>query len=271
MHDTDPIRRGAAEPAPYQDTPASTDPASSDRVDIGAFCRAVESHLCRVNGGHLVRIVGPAFELVSDWAREGMPLRVVLHGVDRTIARLSAKGPRRRPVRIEFCDADVRDTHDQWRRAVGVHAANLAAADAPAGGVGAPVASRVPSLPKHLERVLVRLSSLLATCELPPPLGDALTVTIRDVDACLDASRGARGEARVSLLGRLVEIEQAMTTAALLALTDAQRGTLEEQVRTELAPYRGQMPPDAFGEAQQALLAELTRRHHSLPQVRLDG
>ncbi len=41
--------------------------------------------------------------------RRALPLRVVLHGVDRTVARLTAKGPRRRPVRIEFCEADVRD------------------------------------------------------------------------------------------------------------------------------------------------------------------
>ena len=100
-----------------------SDTPPSVGVDIGAFCREVEAHLCRVNGGHLVRIVGPAFELVSGWAKEGMPLRIVLHGVDRTVTRLTAKGPRRRPVRIEFCEADVRDAYDQWRRAVGVRAA----------------------------------------------------------------------------------------------------------------------------------------------------
>src|SRR6187549_31862 len=107
-----------------------TDVTSPAATDIGAFCRAVEAHLCRVNGGHLVRIVGPAFELVAGWAKEGLPLRVVLHGVDRTVARLTAKGPRRRPVRIEFCEADVRDATDQWRRAVGVHAAATQAATA---------------------------------------------------------------------------------------------------------------------------------------------
>ena len=35
-------------------------------IDIGAFCRAVEAHLCRVNGGHLVRIVGPAFDVAAE-------------------------------------------------------------------------------------------------------------------------------------------------------------------------------------------------------------
>jgi hypothetical protein len=246
------------------------DVSSTPVTDIGAYCRAVESHLCRVNGGHLVRIVGPAFELVAGWAKEGVPLRVVLHGVDRTITRLTAKGPRRRPVRIEFCEADVRDAADQWRRAVGVRAA----ATAPTATVGAAdsaAAARVSSLPKHLERVLVRLSALAATRDWPPSLVDALAGTIRDVDTCLDASRVARRQARTAILDQLGAIERAMTQAALASVPEARRRELLDQVRTELTPYREQMPAAAYRDAEEALLGELVRKHFSLPQVRLDG
>jgi hypothetical protein len=247
-----------------------TETASPGVTDIGAFCRAVEAHLCRVNGGHLVRIVGPAFELVAGWAREGLPLRVVLHGVDRTVARLTAKGPRRRPVRIEFCEADVRDAFDQWRRAVGVHAVLRDAGAASPADVDAP-ALRLPSLPKHLERVLIRLSALSATTDLPAALSETVSATIRDVDACLDASRGARREARTAIVERLVGVDQTLTRAAMAALPDARRREALEQVRTELSSYRAQMPADAFREAEDALLGELARRHFALPQVRLDG
>lgn len=257
-----------------RETPAperAADIADAGVVDIGAFCRQVEAHLCRVNGGHLVRIVGPAFELVAGWASEGMPLRVVLHGVDRTIARLTAKGPRRRPVRVEFCEADVRDAYDQWRRAVGAHA--VAASGAAVAEEAASVAptSRLKSVPKHLERVLVRLSSLAATRSLPAALAAAISQAIADVDGCLDAARGARGDARTALLDRLDGIERALTAAAVAALTPAERHQLGDQVQRELAPYRTQMPFAAFHEAQQALLGDLTRRHFTLPQVRLDG
>lgn len=239
--------------------------------DIGAFCRAVEAHLCRVNGGHLVRIVGPAFELVSSWAREGMPLRVALHGVDRTVTRLTAKGPRRRPIRIEFCEADVRDAAEQWRRAVGVRAAAAESTAGTAPEPGEPSSARLPSLPRHLERVLLRLSGLAATREMATSLAEALAVTIREVDACLDASRSARREARTALLERLAEIERQMTDAALTALAEDQRHALHDQVQRELSPFRGQMPPAALRDAEHALLGELVRRHFSLPQVRLDG
>ena len=89
-------------------------------MDRDQYCRDVETYLCRKNDGHLIRIVGPAFELVSGWASRGIPAKVVRHGVDRYFERYYAKGPRRRPVRIDFCEADVLDAFDEWRRAVGV-------------------------------------------------------------------------------------------------------------------------------------------------------
>src|SRR5262245_36410057 len=89
-------------------------------MDVGAYCRAIESHLCHKNDGHLIRISGPAFDLVRGWASEGVPLKVALSGIDRTFERYYRKGPRRRPVLIAFCEADVLDAFDEWRRAIGV-------------------------------------------------------------------------------------------------------------------------------------------------------
>ena len=110
-------------------------------VDSHEFCRQIESYLCRKNDGHLIRIVGPAFDQVCGWAAKGVPFKVACRGIDRYFERYYAKGPRRRPVRVECCDADVLDVFDEWRRAVGVPAADAA-----------PEATHA-SLPAHLERV----------------------------------------------------------------------------------------------------------------------
>lgn len=252
------------------DRSSTPDSAADAPVDVGAYCRAVEAHLCRVNGGHLVRLVGPAFEIVSGWAREGVPLRVALHGVDRTITRLTAKGPRRRPVRIEFCEADVRDAFDQWRRAVGVRAAAAPASDHPGASEDTP-ASRGPSLPRHLERVLVRLSSVAATRELPAVLRSAVDQVTRGVDARLDAARAVRGTARTALAAELVTLEARLTAAAVEALPDEVRRQIDAQVARELGAYRAQLPADAYRDAATALRGDLARKHFALPQVRIDG
>src|SRR6186997_1833039 len=117
--------------------------------DLGAYCRAIESHLCRRNEGHLVRVVGPAFDCVAGWAAKGVPLRVAYRGIDRCVDRFAAKQNRRRPVRIEFCDADVLDVFDEWRRAV------LLPAASPGGpGEEAQPGRRHASLTAHLDRVV---------------------------------------------------------------------------------------------------------------------
>ena len=86
------------------------DPRPTTPIAPGRYCRDVESYLCRQNDGHLVRIVGPAFELVCGWAERQIPLRIVCGAIDRTRARHDAKrrsspsGQSRRPLRIEFCE-----------------------------------------------------------------------------------------------------------------------------------------------------------------------
>ena len=86
-------------------------------------------YLCRKNEGHLIRIVGPAFEQVCGWSARGIPLRLAMSGIDRYFERYYAKGPRRRPVRIEFCEADVLDVFDEWKRSVGVSGKRQGGAD----------------------------------------------------------------------------------------------------------------------------------------------
>ena len=128
------------------------------------FCHEIEAYLCRKNDGHLIRVVGPSFDLVSSWAEQGVPLKVALQGIDRYFERYYRKGPRRRPVKIDFCEADVLDVFDEWRRATGV----LTVA-ARSGGSGESSESheshesqipnpesRRSSLPAHLSRVALR-------------------------------------------------------------------------------------------------------------------
>src|SRR5205814_1132952 len=89
-------------------------------LDRSDYCREVETYLCRKNEGHLIRIVGPVFEKVCGWATQGVPLALAIKGIDQYCERYYAKGQRRRPVRVEFCEADVLELFDDWRRAVGV-------------------------------------------------------------------------------------------------------------------------------------------------------
>jgi hypothetical protein len=148
-------------------------------IEVDAYCRAIEAHLCRKNDGHLIRIVGPAFERVTGWAEQGIPLKVAIAGVDRYFERYYRKGPRRRPVRVEFCEADVLDAFDEWRRAVGV---SIIAADSDGGpSVEEPLPAPRPrrSLKTHIESVLARLTVLRGSSRLGGVADEALAEVMR--------------------------------------------------------------------------------------------
>ena len=76
------------------------------------YCRDIETYLCRKNDGHLIRVVGPSFDLVTGWEAQGVPLNVAFSGIDRCFERYYRKGPRRRPIMIEFCAAVVLDAFE---------------------------------------------------------------------------------------------------------------------------------------------------------------
>src|SRR4030095_913639 len=90
------------------------------KPDVAEFCREIETYLCRKNDGHLIRVTGASFELVSGWAERGVPIKVAYAGIDRYFERYYRQGPRRRPVKIDFCEADVLDVFAERRRATGV-------------------------------------------------------------------------------------------------------------------------------------------------------
>ena len=232
-------------------------------MDPSAYCREIETYLCRKNDGHLIRIVGPAFEQVCGWAERGVPIKVAFRGIDRTVERYYAKGPRRRPVRIEFCEADVLDEFDAWRRAVG---ATLDAA--PAGGAEGEAGASRPSLPRHLDRVLAKLTALRAGRAVSPAFATRLDAIIDEVDAVRAGTRGLRGEARTRALARLAELDREAIAAARAELAD-ERDLLAREAAEELQAFRARMPGDAWTQAVEAGVDRLIRQRLGLPVIEL--
>ena len=223
------------------------------------YCREIESYLCQKNDGHLIRVVGPSFEVVSGWATQGVPIKIALAGIDRYFERYYRKGPRRRPVKIDFCDADVLDVFDEWRRATGAQSSVVSRQSS--------VDSRRQSLPAHLERVVLRLTQ----ARVNGSLGDEFDALIDRVAAELDAARakagGLRGEARQALLDRLTALDAELMRQARTALDEATAAALRHEADAELAVFRSGMSAEAFARAHQAALDRLVRERVKLPTV----
>lgn len=229
-------------------------------VDPGEYCRAIEAYLTRKNDGHLVRIVGPAFAQVCEWAAKGVPLGVAQRGIDRYVERYYAKGPRRRPVRIEFCEADVFDAFDEWRRALGIPMA---------AGVAGPVLPDRPreALPAHLDRAIARLTA--ARAGAAPQIDAAIDAAVRELDAMRATARGVRGQARETVLTRLEAIDRQLIEAVRAHADAGLMADVQREADEDLAAFRDRMLADAYERSRRAGVDRLLRERARLPVITL--
>jgi hypothetical protein len=222
------------------------------------YCRQVEAYLCRKNEGHLIRIVGPAFEQVCGWAEQGVPLTVAMRGIDRYIERYYKKGPRRRPVRVEFCEADVLDVFDEWRRALGITAASATESTES-------TSQRHESLPAHLERVIARLTALRAGPDRS--LDALLDEVVSAIDTVRASAKSLRGDARQDLIERLRAFDRTLLDAAYQQYDEPARAALAAEADEELTPFRARMAVDTYAQSHRALVDRLVRDKRGLPVV----
>lgn len=249
---------------------------ATDGLAPEEFCRRVEAYLCRKNEGHLIRIVGPAFEQVCGWARRGMPLGVAQRGIDRYVERYYAKGPRRRPIRVEFCEADVLDSFDEWRRAVGVtlsggqdaagQTGQGTTGQGEAGGESGSDARPKDSLPAHLERAIARLTA--ARAGEARLLDATLDGLVRELDVMRASAKGLRGEKREACFERLNVLDRLMLDAARGATDAASLAELEREADEDLRPFRERMLAEAYERSRMAGVDRLLRERHRLPILR---
>lgn len=228
-------------------------------MDVGSYCREVESYLCRMNDGHLIRIVGPAFELVCGWATREIPLGVVHRAIDRTFDRYYAKDGKRRPIRIEYCEADVLELFDEWRRAVGV--ATIERVES------ASRTSRRPSLGGHIDRVTDRLTAWRTAGGGGAGRTDVVGELIAELVTLREPARTSRGEARRRLVERLDEIQHQLTAALRQLVEPPVYAALRAEATRDLEPFRDRMPREALLRATEAGTDQLLYDHFKLPRI----
>jgi len=232
-------------------------------ADFADYCRQVEAHLTRVNGGHLVRVVGAGFALVKQWADEGVPLSIVFRGIEQKAERHKT-GASRRPLRIEFCEGDVRDLYAAWRASVGLTAA---AGDGPAPGDGGGMKRRSAS--KAIDRAIERLGRLAGQLDLPEEFRDAISRAIDELATLRRDLSGVRGAARARLLERLAPIDRELLAQARRAVSADQLAGLTKQAEQELDPYRSRLPAEAWTRAVSATVDRGVRECLALPTLEL--
>ena len=240
-------------------------------IDVGEYCRSVEDYLTRVNAGHLVRIVGPGFGLVREWAERSVPLSVVFRGIDNKAER-HRHGKSTRPLRIEFCADDVRAVFDQWRRAVGLDlgAEGVAEQETAADGATPPEApARTPALGRHLDRIIDKLARASGRDDLPAGLRDEADRILQAAAALRESSARLRGDARAEAIDRLAGLEEAQRVSVRAHAPAEWISSLRQDAELDLAPFKSRLEAGAWNRSIDITVDRLLRDRFALPHLTL--
>lgn len=235
------------------------------QADVGEYCRRVEEHLARVNEGHLVRVVGPGFELARSWAHAGVPLAVVFRGIERKAERHRA-GRSTRPLRLEFCEADVRDEYETWRRAVGVP--SLPTFDE-AGATKAEEPRRRPSIGRALDRAIEKLVRAVGRLDVADTFREEAGAVLADLARVRDELRHARGDARAQATAHLGRIDSEIGAVARRA-AGPWLAVAASEAAAELAPFKARLAQETWERSLDAGTDRLLRDRFGLPTLDLE-
>src|SRR5262249_22075081 len=122
------------------------------------------------------------------------------------------------------------------------------------------------SLPAHLERVVMRLSSARATGALDADADDLIDRVSQELETAR-AGRGVRGDARRQLIERLATLDHELVCRASRSLDEAALLELAREAEGELAPFRATMSAEAFARARESAIDRLVRQHCRLPTI----
>jgi hypothetical protein len=201
---------------------------------------------------------------VSAWASRGIPIKIAFEGIDRYFERYYRSGPRRRPVKIDFCDADVLDVFDEWRRATGVQVTTTAGGST---AESVPRPSSGSSLPSHLERIVMRLTAARASGALGESFDALIDRAAADLDLARAKSGGLRGAARAALVERLSTLDAELLSEARAMLDEEALRAMRREAEDELAPFRSAMKDEAYNRARDAAVDRLVRARFGLPVI----
>jgi hypothetical protein len=163
--------------------------------DEEIYFARVEEHFGQRRGGPLVLSPGD-WQMLEAWHRRGIPLAVVLRGINQAFDRFRASGPR--PDRINslrYCEQEVEAAWEEHR-----------AARPGAAGDDAPADSGLPGAATHLCAVAAACRDA-GTGDLPAAARAALEAVAGDLERLADAAATGGLDAR-SVDRRALDLQQ---------------------------------------------------------------
>jgi len=222
----------------------------------------IEDAFVRRRGKHL--FLSPMdWALMETWKQQGIPLHIVLRGVEKSFDSYEAR-PRKRSVKsLLYCQEEVEAQYAEWVEAH-VGSSNASAE---------PESDKTPfsfaAISEHLQRSRSALSELAQSRKQEDDLSEALTRAIALLAAIQnDFASGATLDTR-KLEDSLTGLERMLNDSMLSVAGSSTLDEFKNGVKDQLKPYRSQMDAAAYKQTFDNLLLKRLREQFSVPRLSL--
>ena len=225
------------------------------------FYTEIEEYFCQKRGAHLL-VSTLDWAVIETWQKAGVPLEIVLKGIDRAFERYDAK-KRGRPVKsLLYCVDAVADVAEEAKEAAAGRGPQGAAAERPA-----------PFAPGEVGGYL---RANAAALRAPRPGVNVDTGLPRSLLEVAEALEALAAQPATETSANLEDLERHLTVfeeKLLSALTQAASAEelveLRREVDRSLAPYRRKMKAEQIALIEKQFLQKKLFERFGLPRLSL--
>jgi hypothetical protein len=226
----------------------------------------IEDAFVRRRGKHL--FLSPIdWALMETWKETGIPLHIVLRGVERSFDSFEAK-PRKRSVKsLLYCQEEVEAQYGEWLESrVG---ANPTTEKSSADDSKTPFNST--AIKDHLNQSRKTLVELAEARQrnVNDELTEALTRAVGLLDAIKEDFESGHTSDTRKLEDSLTGLERMLNQALLSAISTPELETAKKELQAQLKPYRSHMDKSVYNQTIENLLLKRLREQLGIPRLSL--